>query len=209
MALQAILTGDIVNSTKLSPAKEKKFMNILIDIFIKRGHKIDFFRGDSFQAYTKDPGDALRLALLSRVAAISLFKDEKVIVSDVRISIGIGKVKTPVRTLKTAKGEAFLLSGRKFDEMAKTLQRLAITSPTPLANEGLQVIADYLNAIFSTMTGKQAEVILEVLKGETQKAVAKKFKKTKSTIHQRITSGRWPEIEKLLEQYGNIIKLLA
>jgi DNA-binding NarL/FixJ family response regulator len=208
MALQAILTGDIVNSTKLNPAKEQRLMNILIDIFVKRGHKIDFFRGDSFQAYTRNPGEALRLALLSRVAAISLFKDEKAI-SDIRISIGIGKVKTPVRALKTAKGEAFLLSGRKFDEMVKTHQRLAITSATPLANEGLQVIADYLNAIFNAMTGKQAEVILEVLKGETQKAVAKKFKKTKSTIHQLITSGRWPEIEKLLEQYDNIIKLLA
>jgi hypothetical protein len=209
MVIQSVLTGDIVNSTKLHATKEKKLTNMLTELFISRNCKIEFFRGDSFQAYTRDPRGALRLALLGRVAAISFSKDEKIILSDIRISIGIGTVKTPVRTLKAANGEAFILSGRKFDEIAKTWQRLAIVSANPLANEGFQVIADYLNAIFGAMTGKQAEVIFELLKGETQKAVAKKFKKTKSTIHQRITSGRWPEIERLLEQYENIIKIIA
>jgi len=209
MTIQAVLTGDIVNSTRLNTAREKKLTHVLTDLFIKRGCKIEFFRGDSFQAYTRAPQEALHLALLSRAAAISLFKDEKIVLSDVRISIGIGDVKTPVRALRTAKGEAFILSGRTFDEMAKTHRRLAMTSANPLANEGLQVIADYLNAIFDVMTGKQAEVIFELLKGEIQKTVAKKIKKTKSTVHQRITSGRWPEIEKLLGQYENIIKLLV
>ena len=207
MTAQAVLTGDIVNSTQLNAAKEKKLTNILINLFVD--HKMEFFRGDSFQAYIKEPKEALKLALLSRAAAISLFKDEKNMMSDVRISIGIGKVVTPVRTLKTAKGEAFLLSGRQFDEIAKSNQRLAISISSPVANEGLQVIADYLNAIFDVMTGKQAEVIFELLKGEMQKVVAKKFKKTKSTIHQRITSGRWPEIEKLLQRYENIINQTA
>jgi len=71
------------------------------------------------------------------------------------------------------------------------------------------VIADYLNSIFSIMTAKQAEVIFELLKGEVQKTIARKLKKTKSTIHQRIVSGRWPEIEKLLLRYENIVNLVA
>lgn len=209
MALQAVLTGDIVNSTKLAPAKEAKLTTTLIDLFEKAGCKIEFYRGDSFQAYSKNPVTALRFALLSRSAAIRLFKEEKLVLCDVRISIGIGKVNMPVRSLKTAKGEAFVLSGRRFDELMKKQERLAILTTNSLANEGLQVIADYVNAIFDVMTGKQAEVIFELLQGETQKAVAKKFKKTKSTIHQRITAGRWPEIEKLLTQYENIIQQIA
>jgi hypothetical protein len=207
MAIQAVITGDIVNSTRLSAARDKKLIDILIEIFLY--NKMEFFRGDSFQAYIKDPAEALQLVLLARTAAISLFKEEKIVLSDVRISIGIGTVETPVRSLKTAKGEAFLLSGRKFDEIAKTPQRLAISSANPLATEGLQVIAGYLDTIFEGMTGKQAEVIFELLNGEMQKVVARKFKKTKSTIHQRVTSGRWPEIERLLQQYENIIKLLV
>jgi hypothetical protein len=209
MAIQAVLTGDIVNSTKLSAAKEAKISSMLMELFVYYNSKIEFYRGDSFQAYVKKPVTALRLALLSRSATIRLFKEDKLVLSDIRISIGIGEIKTPVRSLKTAKGKAFILSGRSFDEIAKSHQRLVITTANPLANEGLQVIADYLNAIFDVMTGKQAEVIFELLRGEMQKSVAKKFKKTKSTIHQRIIAGRWPEIEKLLQQYENIINQIA
>jgi hypothetical protein len=207
MIIRAVLTGDIVNSTTLNAARDKKLTHSLIDIFSDQ--KMEFFRGDSFQAYIQEPKQALRLALLARVSAIRLFKDDNTVLSDVRISIGIGSVKSPVRALKTAKGEAFILSGRQFDEISKSHQRLAITAANPLANEGLLVIADYLNAIFDLMTGKQAEVIFELLNGEMQKTVAKKFKKTKSTIHQRTTSGRWPEIEKLLLRYENIINQLT
>ena len=87
--------------------------------------------------------------------------------------------------------------------------RLAIATAHPLASEGLQVIADYINAIFKGMTGKQAAVIFELLKGQTQQGVAGKLKKSKSTIHQHVSSGRWPEIEKLLQQYENIINQLT
>jgi len=207
MRIQAVLTGDIVNSTRLRAAQEKRLTETLSDLFAE--HKMEFFRGDSFQAYIKNPAEALKLALLSRAAAIRLFKDEKTVLSDIRISIGIGEVPLPVRTLKSAKGEAFLLSGRKFDEIAKSKQRLAIAVRNPLAGEGLQVVADYLNAIFDNLTGKQAEVIFELLKGKMQTEVAKKIKKSKSTIHQMSKSGRWVEIERLLRQYLNIINQLV
>lgn len=206
MAIQAVLTGDIVNSTKLSTTKSNKLVTCITGLF--QQYKVEFYRGDSFQAYLKNPADALRLALLCRTIAISISKDDK-FVADVRISIGIGNVTGAVRTLKTAKGEAFVLSGRMFDEIVKTSQRLAISSTNELANEGLQVISDYINSIFGLMTGKQAEVIVELLQGEQQQAVAKKLKKTKSSIHQRVTSGRWPEIERLLIQYENITKHLS
>jgi hypothetical protein len=206
MSIKAILTCDIVNSTKLTPAKEKKLIAIIKEIFIQQ--KIEFFRGDSFQVFLKEPENAMALSLLCRLAAMKLYKEQKSIVADIRISIGLGEVKQPVRALTTAKGEAFLLSGRTFDSIAKTNQRLAITVNNPLANQGLQVITDYINHIFEKISGKQAEVIFELLKGATQQAVAKKIKKTKSTIHQLTTAGQWPQIEKLLQQYHNIIKLI-
>ena len=206
MVIRAVLTGDIVNSTRLNKATEKKLLQFVRQLF--RQHKLEFYRGDSFQAYSKQAADALRLSLLCRTAAISLSRSANTVPSDIRVSIGIGEVIAPVRTLKTAKGQAFVLSGRAFDEIVKTDSRLAISTGNVLANEGLQVIADYLNAIFNGMTGKQAEVIFELLRGETQQAVAYKLKKTKSTIHQRVTSGHWPEIEKLLQRYENIINQL-
>ncbi len=206
MSIKGILTCDIVNSTKLTPAKEKKLVTAIKEIFV--AHKIEFFRGDSFQVFIKDPETALKLSLLCRIAAMKLYKEQKVAIADVRISIGIGEVKLPIKVLTIAKGEAFLLSGRAFDEIAKTNQRLVININNAIANQGLAVIADHLNHIFEKISGKQAEVLFELLKGETQQAVAKKIKKTKSTVHQLTTAGQWPQIEKLLQQYHNIIKLV-
>ena len=207
MAIQAVLTGDIVNSTRLLPAGEKKLLKMLRQVLSP--HPVEFYRGDSFQAYIKDAGSALQAALLCRTAAISIARDKTNVSSDVRVSIGIGKTKTPVTLLGAAKGEAFVLSGRAFDAMAQDGSRLAIVTAHTLANGGLQVIADYTNAIFKDMTAKQAGVIFELLKGQTQQAVALKLRKSKSTISQHVNAGRWPAIEKLLQQYENIINQLT
>jgi hypothetical protein len=208
MTIQAIITGDIVNSTKLSGPKEKKLLAVLQSVL--NGYTYEFYRGDSFQLYLPDAADALKVALLCRVAAISISDNSKQ-ASDIRLSIGVGKVNTPVQTLRTAKGEAFILSGRTFDELIKTDTRLAITaSPNNiLGNVALQIIADYLNSIFKEMTGKQSTVIFELLKGLTQQDVADKLKKSKSTINQHVSAGKWTEIDRLLQQYENIIKQLS
>lgn len=206
MAVQAVLTGDIVNSTRLKKATEKKLLKILETALAS--YKFEFYRGDSFQVYVKKPIEALKTALLCRTAAISVSKNEEINLSDVRISIGIGAVTMQVKTLGAAKGEAFILSGRAFDELAGTDTRLTIATGNSLANAGLQIIADYLNAILKVMTGKQAEVIFELLKNQTQQEVAELLKKSKSTVHQHVIAGRWNEIEKLLQQYENIINHL-
>ncbi|MEJ7588973.1 MAG: hypothetical protein WKI04_15565 [Ferruginibacter sp.] len=207
MATRAVITGDIVNSTKLTAVKEKHLVKVLQQVLLP--HQFEFYRGDSFQVYQKEPANALKTALLCRTAAASISLASTADPSDVRISIGIGQVKATIKTLGTAKGEAFTLSGRAFDAIAKTGKRLVFATGNPLANEGLQVIADYIDSIFKGMTGKQAMVIFELLQGETQQRVAEKLKKSKSTINQHVSSGRWEEIEKLLQQYENIINQLS
>lgn len=199
----AVLTGDIVNSTKLKPATERKMQQTMLNAFTE--HKSEFYRGDSFQVYMKKPEASLRLALLCRTIAISFSETERGILSDIRISIGLGIATAPVRSLGSAKGEAFLLSGRAFDKLAKTETRLSISINNDLAQAGLQVVADYINAIYKGMTAKQAEVIIELLKGQTQQEVAIQLLKSKSTIHQHVTAGRWGEIENLLLQFENIV----
>lgn len=206
MSMRAVLTGDIVNSTRLEKLEEKKLQRILLQIL--HAYKHEFYRGDSFQVYFKKAEEGLRIALLCRTAAIGLSDKKNDVSFDMRIALGIGKVDTVVRSLKTAKGEAFILSGRALDEIAKTNTKLAIVTTDALAKEGLRVISDYINAIFNTMTAKQAEVMFELLKGRTQFEVARKLKKTKSTISQHVSAGRWPEIDRLLMQYENIVRQL-
>ena len=203
-AVQAVITGDIVNSTGLDRAKENQLLKSLNRLFAS--DKYEFYRGDSFQVFQQDAGGALRTALCCRAAAIGISTESSTALSDVRISIGIGRTKTPTTGLGTSKGEAFLLSGRAFDNIAKTSKRLAITAAQPLANEALKVIAAYADVLFQAMTPKQAEVIFELIGGATQQDAAVKLGKSKSTINQHASAGRWAEIEGLLGHYANIIK---
>jgi len=206
MAIRSVLTADIVNSTRLKGEKEKKLLATLKQVLSE--YRFEFYRGDSFQVFIQDPKHSLRTALLCRCFAISLSKDKKDTAADIRISIGIGHALKPAKSLGTAKGEAFILSGRAFDLISKTGTRLSITTTNPLANAGLEALTAYINALLKTMTGKQAEVIFELLKGQTQQVVAKKLRKSKSTIHQHVNAGHWEEIEKLLYQFENIINLI-
>jgi len=206
MEPSAVITADIVNSTKLSAVQEKKLLAQLHQLL--QPWQFEFYRGDSFQVFQQKATLALKTALQCRTAAIRLTTSEATPPFDVKVSIGIGQARAPVKSLRTAKGNAFVLSGRALDEITPTTRRLSIVTTNTLANEGLQVIADYLNAIFKGMTGKQAGVIFELLKGHTQQQVSDQLKKSKSTIHQHVNAGRWPEIERLLQQYDNILKHL-
>jgi hypothetical protein len=202
----AVLTGDIVNFTRLTPSLEEQLLKKLKQSL--KPYQFEFYRGDSFQAYVKDPKTALRVALLCRTAAISLTQDRESASYDIRISIGIGTVSEPIRKLATAKGEAFLLSGRAFDEIQRDDIRLAITTGNDLVNIGLDILADYIDAIFSNMTAKQADIISGLLIGQTQQNLAYDLDKSKSTVNQLAASGRWAEIEKLLLQFENLINYL-
>ncbi|HVV07467.1 MAG TPA: hypothetical protein VHC96_24740 [Puia sp.] len=204
--LRAIITGDIVNFTKLRPAQEKQLLKSLGSAL--NPYPFEFYRGDSFQACIKEPKFSLRIALLCRTYAISLTKDRNKASYDVRLSIGIGTISEPVKKLASAKGEAFLFSGRAFDEWRKKDARLIITTGNSLINTGLEILANYIDAIFSNMTAKQAEVISGLLTGLTQQEVAAHRRKSKSTVSQLAAAGRWAEIEKLLQHFENLINYL-
>ena len=206
--VHAVLTGDIVNSTLLAPSQEKKLLEELKNIFSPDKH--EFYRGDSFQVYIIDAGRALEMALRCRTTAISLAQEETDTAFDVRVSIGLGSVEEPVNALSTAKGEAFLLSGRLLDEMGKTGGKLMITiNEPPIGNMAFSILVDYINSIYRQMTAKQAEVIEELLKGENQQQVADKLNRSKSTISQHVTAGRWEEIEEVIKKYKSLIELVS
>jgi hypothetical protein len=198
----AVITADIVNSTELHPDEEKTLMASLQTVL--SAHKFEFYRGDSFQVFIKDPKEALRVVLQCRTAAISV--SEKPLF-DVRSSIGIGTVETPIRKLATAKGEAFILSGRAFDKLdgKRELFVISVGKSEKTMTFAMRVIARYIDSIFHEITSKQAEVLFELLKGKTQQTIAEELKKSKSTISEMVSSAKWPEIERVMEDYHNLI----
>jgi hypothetical protein len=206
-SIHAVLTGDVVNSTGLGTEAEEMLLQALLLAFSP--YLIEFYRGDSFQAFLEDPVVSLRVALMCRTLAISITAgDEGPPVSDVRISLGLGPATRPVRAPGLAKGEAFLLSGRGLDELQKTERRLAIISGHAIADIGLEAMAGHLDAIFRRMTPKQAAAIGWLLRGVTQQEVAAQLDRSRSTISQLVTAGGWAEIEKILELFEKLINQL-
>lgn len=206
MPVIAVITADIVNSTRLKKAEEKLLISNLS--FILKSYKFEFYRGDSFQAYIPDPKQALKVVLQVRAAAKRLSSGFSSPFTDVRASIGIGNTTEPVKDLKTAKGEAFLLSGRAFDEMSKTGKRLRIQSSSEAMNLGLKIIANYADSLFSQLTTKQAAVVFELLMDHNQVETAKRLKKSQPTINKHAQSARWVEINNLIEDYQLFITQL-
>ncbi len=102
----------------------------------------------------------------------------------------------------------FVLSGRGFDKLTEEM-RLNIISYKEIANRTLRIIAYYADHIFARLTSKQAAVLGELLKGQTQVAIAKKFKKAQATINKHARAASWPEIERLLNEYEETITQFA
>lgn len=207
MTSGAVITADIVNSTRLSKSVTKKLdKNLMV---VLEPHRHEFYRGDSFQVYMKDATAALHLVLQLRTAAMKIETAGSMPLTDVRCSLGIGSVKTPVRDLKTATDEAFVLSGRAFDKMEPG-ERFVMSGPEKnrSINLGLEVIADFLDYLFHRLTYKQSVVIYEMLLQRNQIEIARRLKKSQATVHKHLQSAGWPEIEKLLKQYQLLVQTI-
>lgn len=206
MSLSAVITADIVNSTLLSKAEYKKLLKNLEVLLQPYQH--EFFRGDSFQVFLKSPNDALQVLLQARTIAMKL-SDTSSALSDIRTSIGIGTVKLPVKNFQTAVGDVFVLSGRAFDKLAKD-ERLTIVSDekNKAINLGLKLVSRFIDYLFQRLTFKQATVVYELLMDRTQIDTAKRLKKSQATIHKHTQAAGWPELEKLLADYKELIALI-
>lgn len=202
MPLRAVITGDIVDSTSLTKTEFKRLIKSFESILSV--HQYEFFRGDSFQVYVKSPQEALTVVLRMRTIAMKASREN--IVCDIKACIGIGQVKSTVKSLRTSTGEAFVLSGRNFDTI-KPPQRLLIvcSDNNAIVQTGLQITGDYIDYIFRHLTVKQAAVMFELLQSRTQADVAKRLKKSQATINKHAQSAGWPEIEKLSANYKQLI----
>jgi len=205
--LRTVITADIVNS---EPSWGKELGKRLEQTIYasQAAAKVFFYRGDSFQSYLPDPFSTYRLALKLRTEAKLFEKDRPEVQTDVRISIGIGAVELPITQLANAQGEAFVLSGRSFDELAKSEKRLNMQCGDTKTNITLQTISLFTDYLFQSLTMKQAEVMQHLLNHRTQTETAKLVKKSQSTVNRHVQSMGWKQIEGLLGLYEQSIQLL-
>ena len=75
-------------------------------------------------------------------------------------------------------------------------------------NLGLKLISQFIDYLFQRLTFKQAAVVYELMMDRTQIDTAKQLKKSQATIHKHTQAAGWPEIEKLLADYKDLISLI-
>ena len=209
LPLEAVLTGDVVGSSRLPDA-------VFVDLAARveamalamEGVEFNgFYKGnDGFQCRIPDAAHGLRLALRMRTAAIGIGVDgEGVPLTDLRISIGVGPLAEAGPSGGRTLGAAWVLSGRGLESLKRGDRRLWVEGKdmrTNLAFEGVSRFADF---ILSKLTVKQAEVLELLLEGKTQTEVAQRLSKSQSTVSSHVQAMGWRELEATLRLYSEAV----
>ena len=205
----AVITADIVNSSSISKENLNKLTDRLKALIDANNARFLFYRGDSFQCYIVDPYPAYKLALQMRTEIKGFSTLNPEIGTDLKISLGIGSIDTPVVKINEAMGEAFIISGRELDNLKNEGRRFIIKSENSTVNIALETISLFTDYLFNDLTVKQAEVLQYLLNNRTQLEIAKTLKKSQSTINRHVQALGWSELQHLLNIYQKCIQKIT
>lgn len=193
--MEAIITGDIINSRKVSPDDWLPALKSVLKRYGKEPKNWEIYRGDSFQLNTANT-DALEAAIRIK-AEIKQWAG-----LDVRLAIGLGEVTYRSAKITESNGTAFLNSGACFDELKK--QTLAIKTPNKDLDAALNVMLSLVTLTMERWTETSAKLVkLKLDHPEAnQMEIAKKIGKDgQSTISEGLKRAGYDEIQKVLDYY--------
>lgn len=230
MTLQAVITGDLVNSSAMNKQQRAYIIEQLKLCFAKMQKQKRFsfqkafevYRGDSFQGILNKPEQALRIAIILRTLIIKLNQQPlktnsktvpketgKVALkdADARIAIGIGTVSLKARKVVESDGEAFHNSGKLLDVIKISGERIMVKFTDEKLNQNMQTSFTLLDFIMSKWTPQQCEAIYELLINDYgQSQLAKKLKISQPSVHQRLKISGWYPVEKLIKNFEEVFK---
>jgi hypothetical protein len=210
----AVLTGDLVKSSRLTSADSKSAMERLKKIAreFDQQHpnsvvgRMDTFRHDSWQLLIEQQALAIRLAVFLR-AALKMKSDANT-KYDTRISIGFGKVELiSKRRVSDSRGPAFTNSGKGLDAMDGQRLSLITGDDEFVLWRGLNSgIIPLLDCIVCDWTPVESRAVYGALKGWTQEISAsnwppqKKTKKrpTRQAVGDSLVRAHWNTVDAVL-----------
>ena len=199
--MTAIITGDIINSRK---EEVKTWLPILKEVLNQYGQspsKWEIFRGDSFQ-----------LSIAPKYAVLIAFHIKSAIkqttTQDVRMGIGIGKIKYNSNKITESNGSAYIRSGECFESLKK--QTLAIKSNNYELDNSLNIMLSLALLSANNWSSTVSTVIKKTIEnpGTKQKEIADLLNKSQSSISEALKRGGFEEIMSLNNYYENQITKL-
>lgn len=203
--MEAVITADIVNSTKLEPNAFSELERGIRKLYSP--FRLLFYRGDSYQVLVPEGHSAYRYMLLSRLMAITHSNEVRI---DIRQSISIGNVSKDIMDMGSHVDPVFVNSGRSFDKFTdvESGRLLLMSCGDDLFDMNFELIARYTDSLLSQVTAKQARALYELFLGKTQKETAALLGKTGATINQQVKAARLEELELLLSKYEELIQIV-
>lgn len=187
-----VITGDIINSRRA--ANPDEWLSGLKTVLSAEGPtpKIwEVTRGDSFQVEIVQPENVLRKALhikalIKRVAGL-----------DVRMGIGIGTKTYDAPKISEANGDAFVRSGRLFDQLKKST--LAIKSPWEDMDKAINMCLELAALTMDRWTPNSAEIMALAIEnpGKTQLELGNILQISQGRISERQQRAGYEEIMKM------------
>ena len=162
--MKAVITADIVNSTKIEETNRYLLVdeldNIIQDLKRLSSLRCEMYRGDSFQVLVDDVKYCLEIAVLIRLGLkkSNLLKNRKL---DARMAIGVGEVSYEHEQVILSDGEAFRLSGRTFDKLNK--RRLLIATNINDMDEPLNVMLAFIDELLEGLSYTQSKYLYDSL----------------------------------------------
>jgi hypothetical protein len=224
--LYAVITGDLVGSSKFEIDEREAIVSILKGIF----HQIPswyfrapfkIFRGDSFQGVLENPEDALTISVFIRAGLLSKYGSSRHRL-DARLSIGVGTVDYLSRDNPgEGDGAAFRSSGLGLDAMNEDRRRLSFSTPWKCVDDELSVECSLLDAIINRWTPEQAEIVQlrtnfpgkpdhQAVQNKrslvTQREIASKLGISQSAVVQRLDNAGHRAVDDFIQRYGVLIK---
>jgi hypothetical protein len=202
----AIVTGDIIASSRLSVAQRRDLHGAMsrASSALRRAFKtavpvpIAIFRGDSWQLLVTDPVQALRIALFYRA---SLRAEMGVRRLDTRMVIAIGRIDfIPGEQIAEGDGPAYRLSGRALESMHRR-ESMRLVYPSHPEERALGVVVFLLDALVSRWSDKQALAVTGALRGWSQEQIAKKIWRepiSQQAVAQHLDRAAWSYVESAL-----------
>lgn len=205
--LYAVITGDIVASSRLSGEEHESLHGVMEDVYSVLagafpetvGPSIDIFRGDSWQMLVLEPVLALRCGLFYRALLRAKMQTHQF---NTRMAVGVGHVfSVPEEHISRGSGEAYERSGQALDVMHGS-ETLRVVLPKGVEAEAISTVVCLLDERSSLWTDKQALAVTGGLRGWTQKETAEKLWPggiSQSGVSQHLDRAGWHAVKQGIE----------
>ena len=182
----AVLTGDLVNSTKMSTEIYSEVISslkgLLHDVNEKHHAIGEVYRGDEFQIQYPDPIVALKSTLLIKLALhLSTFSPKPI---QCTLSLAYGTYDIYDKKPNTSSGAVFIASGRGLEKSQRG--ELSLHFEQQSDHDEVKLLSQFLNHLLNRLTKTQAELLYQYI--DSDFAEHKKMAEITGTTRQNISN---------------------